>query len=99
MHPVLFEIPMPWGDQPVYSYGVMLGTSLLVAWYTIMWLGAKKESLSAELMRNTFIVTAISAIVSSRLLYVATNPDEFHSFGDVFNLQGGGLVAYGGFLG
>jgi len=99
VHPVLFEIPMPWGDQRVYSYGVMLGTSLLVAWYTIMWLGAKKETLSAELMRNTFIVTAVSAIVCSRLLYAITNPDEFHSVGDLFNLQGGGLVAYGGFLG
>ncbi|MBX3270795.1 MAG: prolipoprotein diacylglyceryl transferase [Sandaracinaceae bacterium] len=99
MHPVLFEIPMPWGGQPVYSYGVMLGLSLLVAWYTIMWLGEKKETLPAEVMRNAFIVTAISAIVCSRLLYAATNPHEFHSVGDLFNLQGGGLVAYGGFLG
>ena len=99
MHPVLFEIPMPWGDQPVYSYGVMLGTSLLVAWYTIMYLGEKKETLSAEVMRNTFIVTAITAILFARLLYALTNLDEFHSLGDLFNLQGGGLVAYGGFLG
>ena len=27
MHPILFEIP---GVGPVYSYGVMLGTSLIV---------------------------------------------------------------------
>ena len=99
MHPVLFEIPMPWGDQSVYSYGVMLGTSLLVAWYTIMYLGERKETLPAEVMRNTFIVTAISAIVCARLLYALTNLDEFHSLGDLFDLQGGGLVAYGGFLG
>lgn len=99
MHPVLFEIPMPWGAQPVYAYGVMLGTSLLLAWYTLMALGERKEALPAEVMRNAFIVTAISAIVFSRLLYVVTNPDEFEGFGDLFNLQGGGLVAYGGFLG
>jgi len=99
VHPVLFEIPMPWGDQPVYAYGVMLGTSLLVAWYTIMWLGERKETLGQERMRTTFIVTAISAIVAARLLYALTNLDEFHSLGDLFDLQGGGLVAYGGFLG
>jgi len=99
MHPVLFHLPMPWGEQPVYSYGVMLGTSLLVAWYTIMWLGERKEKLPLELMRNAFIITAISAIACARLLYAATNLDEFHSLGDLINLQGGGLVAYGGFLG
>ncbi len=99
MYPVLFELPMPWGDQPVYSYGVMLGISLLVAWYTIMALGARKETLSQELMRNTFLITAVSAIASARLLYVLTNLDELHSLGDLFDLQGGGLVAYGGFLG
>jgi len=99
VHPVLFEIPMPWGDQPVYAYGVMLGTSLLVAWYTIMWLGERKETLGQERMRTTFIVTAITAIVAARLLYALTNLDEFHSLGDLFDLQGGGLVAYGGFLG
>ena len=35
MHPILVEIPMPWGTLPVYSYGVMLGTSLIFAWYFI----------------------------------------------------------------
>jgi len=99
MHPVLFELPMPWGAQPVFSYGVMLGVSLLVAWYTIMYLGERKETLSQELMRNTFLITAVSAIACSRLLYAVTNPEEFHSLGDLMNLQGGGLVAYGGFLG
>ena len=99
MHPVLFELPLPWGDQPVFSYGVMLGTALLVAWFTIMRLGKREPSLSPELMRNTFLITAVSAILFARLLYVATNPSEFDSLADIFNLQGGGLVAYGGFFG
>jgi prolipoprotein diacylglyceryl transferase len=102
MHPILFEIPTPgmfWGDSlPIYSYGVMLGTSMIAAWYLIMWLG-EREGFERETLANTFIVTAISAIVGARLLYIVTNPHEFESLGDAVNLRAGGLVAYGGFLG
>src|SRR5688572_9888437 len=98
MHPILFEIPTPWGELPIYSYGVMLGTSMIVAWYVVMWLG-EREGLHREALANTFIITAVSAIVGARLLYVLTNPNEFDSIGDLFALRRGGLVAYGGFLG
>ena len=43
MHPVLFSIPTPWGAIPIYSYGVMLGSSLLLAWYFIMYMGKRIE--------------------------------------------------------
>ena len=99
MHPILFYIPSPWGAVPVYSYGVMLGLSLVAAWYLVMWLGATREGMDRDVMSTTFIVTAVAAIVGSRVLYVATNLGEFHSFGDYFALRQGGLVAYGGFLG
>lgn len=99
MHPVLFEIPTPWGDVPIYSYGVMLGASMIAAWYIVMYLGEKKEGFTRELMANCFIVTAIFAIVFSRVLYIITNPEEFTSPSQWFALRSGGLVAYGGFLG
>ncbi|MFW5921463.1 MAG: prolipoprotein diacylglyceryl transferase [Polyangiales bacterium] len=99
MHPILVEIPTPWGELPLYSYGVMLGLSLVVAWYFIMWWGHKKEKLDKELMANTFIVTAISAIVISRLFYIFTNLDKFDTIGEWFAFRQGGLVAYGGFIG
>lgn len=98
MHPILFEIPTPWGALPIYSYGVMLGTSMILAWYVVMWLG-EREGWERETLANAFIVTAITAIVGARLLYVATNAQEFDSIGDLFALRRGGLVAYGGFLG
>lgn len=98
MHPILFEIPTPWGGVDIFSYGVMLGSSMILAWYVIMWLG-EREGFLRDTLANTFIITAISAIVGARLLYIVTNPDEFDSLGDVINLRGGGLVAYGGFLG
>jgi phosphatidylglycerol---prolipoprotein diacylglyceryl transferase len=99
MHPILVQIPTPWGAIPIYSYGVMLGLSLIVAWYFIMYWGHRREGLDRELMANCFIVTAIVAIVGARLLYVLTNLDRFDSFGEWFAFRSGGLVAYGGFLG
>ncbi len=99
MHPILFYIPTPWGSLPIFSYGVMLGTSLIIAWYLVMWLGSKYEHLDREMMANCFIITAVAAIAGARILYIITNPDEFHSARDWFALRSGGLVAYGGFLG
>ena len=84
---------------PIYSYGVMLGTSLIIAWYVIMWLGTTKENLDKELMANCFIVTAIAALVGARLLYILTNLGEFDSPAKWLDVRSGGLVAYGGFLG
>ena len=99
MHPILFHVPTPWGHVPIYSYGVMLGLSLIVAWYFIMAMGRRKEGLDQELMANCFIVTAISAIAGARLLYILTNLDDFETVGSWFQFRSGGLVAYGGFLG
>lgn len=99
MHPVLFQVPTPWGAIPVYSYGVMLGLSLIAAWYFIVYIGAKKDGLDRELLANTFLATAVTAIVGSRILYVATNLDRFDTFGEMIAMREGGLVAYGGFLG
>jgi phosphatidylglycerol:prolipoprotein diacylglycerol transferase len=83
---------------PIYSYGVMLGLSLLVGWYVTLTL-AERDGLPRETMANCYVVTALAAIVGSRLLYVATNSSEFNQFSDLFALRRGGLVAYGGFLG
>lgn len=83
---------------PIYAYGVMLGVSLVVGWYLTLPL-ADKDGLPKETMANCYVVTALAALAGARLLYVATNPDEFKSIFDLFALRNGGLVAYGGFLG
>lgn len=98
MHPILFKIPII--DLPIYSYGVMLGLSLVVGWYIVMYLG-KKDGIPQEKLGNCYIWTAVSAIVGARLLYVITNFGDFRDAGfiDMINVRKGGLVAYGGFLG
>src|SRR5580704_5180310 len=85
-------------NVPIYAYGVMLGTSLVVGWYLTLPL-AEKDGLPKETMANCYVVTALAALAGSRVLYVLTNLDEFKSVWDLFALRNGGLVAYGGFIG
>src|SRR5690242_1985485 len=70
-------------NLPIYSYGVMLGLSLVVGWYLTLTL-AERDGLPKETMANCYVFTAVSAIVGSRVLYVVTNLDEFHELGDLF---------------
>jgi phosphatidylglycerol:prolipoprotein diacylglycerol transferase len=93
-HDVSYSAP----NVPIYAYGVMLGVSLVVGWYLTLPL-ADRDGLPKETMANCYVVTALAALAGARLLYVATNTDEFKSVFDLFALRNGGLVAYGGFLG
>jgi phosphatidylglycerol:prolipoprotein diacylglycerol transferase len=85
-------------NLPIYSYGVMLGVSLVIGWYLTLSLAAQ-DGLPKETMANCYVVTALSALAGARILYLATNPEDMKSVWDVFALRNGGLVAYGGFLG
>ncbi len=98
MYPILFRIPVI--NMPIYSYGVMLGLSLVVGWYLVMHLGGK-DGLPRDQMASCFVWTAVAAILGSRVLYILTNLGEYREAGfvEIFNLRKGGLVAYGGFLG
>ncbi|HYQ26316.1 MAG TPA: prolipoprotein diacylglyceryl transferase family protein, partial [Polyangiaceae bacterium] len=83
---------------PIYSYGAMLCASIVVGWFLTLELGVR-SGMPRELLANCYFVTAIAALVGSRVLYVLTNLQEFHSVWDALALRRGGLVAYGGFLG
>lgn len=83
---------------PIYSYGAMLCASIVVGWFLTLRLGAR-AGLSRELLANCYFVTALAALLGSRVLYVLTNLSEFHDWFDMFAVRRGGLVAYGGFLG
>ncbi len=95
-------------NLPIYSYGVMLGLSLVVGWYLTLTL-SERDGLPKETMANCYVVTAIAAIIGSRVLYILTNVDEFKidphnhesaiDYASFFALRRGGLVAYGGFIG
>lgn len=96
MRPVLFDLP--YLHAPIYAYGTMLYLSFLVGWWLTLRL-AERDGLSRAQMKGCFIVTAVCALVASRVLFVATNPELFSSAADLVRVTKGGLVAYGGFLG
>jgi phosphatidylglycerol---prolipoprotein diacylglyceryl transferase len=88
----------PWLAVPVYSYGVMLGTSMIVGWFLAMRL-AKEDGIAAEQAGVIYMWTAVWSIVGARILYIIANHDEFESAIDLFKVWKGGLVAYGGMIG
>lgn len=96
MYPILFEIPGL--ELPIYSYGVMLGLSIIAGWYLTLALG-ERDGLPRKAMGSCYFWGIAAALVGARLLYVMTNPGNFSNLGDFFRFRDGGLVAYGGFLG
>ncbi len=95
MRPILFHLPF---GIPLYSYGLMLTVSVLAGRLLAVWL-AKRAGLDAKLADRCAMWTFAGAIVGARLLFVATNLDQFDSLFDIFAWWKGGVVAYGGFLG
>lgn len=87
-----------WESLPIYSYGVMLGLSLVVGWYLVLGL-TERQGLPRDRMADCYVFTAFAAIIGSRVLYIVTNLDEFPTLASMLKLRSGGLVAYGGFLG
>jgi len=88
----------PWESLPIYSYGVMLGLSLVVGWYLVLGL-TDRQGLPRDKMADCYVFTAFMAVAGSRVLYILTNLSEFPSIWSMLQLRSGGLVAYGGFLG
>ncbi len=96
---------LAWLPVPLHSYGVMLGLSLVAGWHVTLPL-AQRVKIARENAANCYVVTAIAAIVGSRVLYVLTNLSEFEdasthtlSIPAMFSMRTGGLAVYGGFLG
>jgi phosphatidylglycerol:prolipoprotein diacylglycerol transferase len=86
----------PWTPVPIYAYGVMLGTSLVVGWFIAMNL-AGKDGIDQQEAGTIYMWTAVWSIIGSRLLWYFTTP-EAHWY-DIPMVNQGGLVAYGGMIG
>lgn len=101
MRPILFLLPS-WlpglGGQPVYSYGVLLGLAMIAGWYTTIW-RARREGLSSQQALGMTAAALLGGLLGARLLFFASNPARWHGLSSLLELDSGGLVVYGGFLG
>jgi phosphatidylglycerol:prolipoprotein diacylglycerol transferase len=86
-----------WTPVPIYAYGVMLGTSLIVGWFLAMRL-AREDGIPEQEAGTIYMWTAVWSIIGSRLLWFITDPEP-KSFMDLLKVWQGGLVAYGGMIG
>ncbi len=94
MHPVLFTI----GKINIYSYGFMLAVAFLFGLLLTLSF-AKKEGIEEEKILDIAIWVIVFSIVGSRLLFVLLFFENFKgNLLEVFMIQRGGLVFYGGFL-
>src|SRR5690242_16246365 len=101
MYPVLFSLPTPWGAQPIYAYGVLLGLSLIVGYQIVVRLSVRTDALPEDVAGSAYLVAAVSGIAGARLLYVFENRETFTEipWTGWFDVTSGGVTAYGGFLG
>ena len=89
----------PWHPVPIYAYGVMLGTSLILGWFLAMRF-AKQDGIPTDDAAAIYMWTAVWSIIGSRVLYVLTNISIFAADPvEIIKINNGGLVAYGGMIG
>lgn len=86
------------GPFSLHTYGILVAAGFVVALLVIL-RGAKREGLPAEPTMDLAFMTVLSAIVGSRLLYVALNFGEYLAEPlRAFKVWEGGLVFHGGLL-
>jgi phosphatidylglycerol:prolipoprotein diacylglycerol transferase len=97
VHPILFHL----GSFPVHSYGVMMALAFVFGLWTAT-LRGRREKISGETIADVALWIMIGTILGARTVYVATYwNDEFagQPISEIFMIQHGGLVFYGGLIG
>jgi phosphatidylglycerol:prolipoprotein diacylglycerol transferase len=97
VHPIAFYL----GSLPVRWYGVMMALAFLAGLWTAT-LRAHRVNISSETVSDTTLWLMLGSIVGARFVYVTTYwKTEFagQPFAEVFMIQHGGLVYYGGLIG
>ncbi len=97
MYPIVFHI----GSFAVHSYGVMMALAFLAGLWTAT-LRARREKISGERVADVTLWLMVGAILGARIVYVTTYwKQEFadQPFSEIFMIQHGGLVYYGGLIG
>ncbi|MHB8755070.1 MAG: prolipoprotein diacylglyceryl transferase [Candidatus Acidiferrales bacterium] len=101
MHPLLGTIPTPWGGIPVYTYGVLVATGVLLGlWYARHY--APQAGIDPERVWNLGIYMVLIGLVTAKVwLLIVEGGYYSHHPSEIFTLatlQSGGTF-YGGLIG
>ena len=97
MHPIAFYL----GSRPIRWYGVMMALAFLAGLWTAT-RRARLANVHGEIIADVTMWLMAGSIVGARIVYVTTYwKQEFANqpFREVFMIQHGGLVYYGGLIG
>ena len=97
MHPIAFFL----GSLPIRWYGVMMALAFLAGLWTAT-RRARHTNVSGEAIADVTLWLMVGSIVGARFVYVTTYwKTQFagEPFSEVFMIQHGGLVYYGGLIG
>ena len=97
MHPIAFHL----GPLTIHWYGIMIAMAFLVGLWTAI-RRAPRENIPGERIGDIVLWLMVGGILGARVVYVATYwKDEFANgpLSEIFMIQHGGLVYYGGLMG
>ena len=97
MHPIAFDL----GSLPIRWYGVMMALAFLAGLWTAT-RRARLANVSGDVIADVTLWLMLGGIIGARLVYVTTYwKQEFAGgpFSEIFMIQHGGLVFYGGLIG
>jgi phosphatidylglycerol:prolipoprotein diacylglycerol transferase len=101
MHQILFHIPTPWGNIPIFGYGVMLFLAFLVGGLVAA-RRAKAEGIDPGIIWDVGFYCFLGGVVGARLLFMILFPEPGNAFEQVLHfveIWKGGMVFYGGLAG
>jgi len=97
VHPIAFYL----GSLPIRWYGVMMALAFMAGLWTAT-LRARRVNVAGEIVSDITLWVMLGGILGARFVYVTTYwKTEFAGgpFSEVFMVQHGGLVYYGGLIG
>lgn len=97
MHPIAFYL----GSLPIRWYGIMMALAFIAGLWTAT-RRARLANVSGEIIADVTLWLMIGSIIGARIVYVTTYwKQEFANgpISEIFMIQHGGLVFYGGLIG
>jgi len=87
-------------DFPIHSFGACIAVGLLFAHFVISRLARRGGIANPEFASNILVLMILSGFIGARIAYVMEHWSAVYADApmSVFNLRGGGLMFYGGFI-